>query len=306
MKIGITLPHIGKDLSPASITTIAQEAERQDFASLWVGERLLYPRYFVPYGNNTQGIPTPDFQRVSYEPLETLTYAAAKTERIKLGTNVIDVFFQAPTVLARRFTTLDHFSNGRVIAGIGRGWMKEEFDAAGIPFERANSDFGDYVRALRALWGPNPVRYQGSRYVIAESDVDPKPIQPGGPPLLIGTASPKTIKLAAKFADGLTPVFYSWDMASRVVHDFYEQVRLNGRDPSRMEIIVRANNDGILPQPLPESRMPFMGSYEQICDDIQRLKALGIEHILFDLSPANLPIAEQLRQMERLRRAADV
>jgi alkanesulfonate monooxygenase SsuD/methylene tetrahydromethanopterin reductase-like flavin-dependent oxidoreductase (luciferase family) len=121
MKIGVFLPHLGPEMSPAAILEIAQEAERQDFASVWTLERLLYPRYFVPYGNNTLGIPTPEEQKSSYDPLETLSYVAAKTERIKLGTSVIDVFFHAPVVLARRLSTLDHFSGGRLIAGLGRG-----------------------------------------------------------------------------------------------------------------------------------------------------------------------------------------
>ncbi len=301
MKIGVVLPHLGKEISPASIATVAQEAERQDFASLWTEERLLYPRYFVPYGNNTQGIPIPDPQRNSYEPLETLMYAAAKTERILLGTSVIDVFFQSPLVLARRFTALDHFSGGRAIAGIGRGWMKEEFEAAGLPFERISTGFGDYVRALHAIWVPNPVHYEGRYYSIAESDIDPKPIQL---PLLLGTSAPATIKLAAKLADGINPVFYNWDSAEATVHDYFEQVRLNGRDPERMQIIVRVNS-GISAQPLPEARMPLTGSYEQIHEDLQRLEALGVKHAFFDLAGTGMSIAEQLRQMEKLRRAAD-
>src|ERR1700753_501037 len=132
MKIGITLPQIGSVISPVAITEIAQEAERLDFASLWVGERLFRPRHFVAYGNNTAGRPIPDYQKNSYEPLETLTYVAAKTDRIQLGTSIINMFFQTPLILARRLTTIDHFSNGRLLAGMGQGWMKEEFDASNI------------------------------------------------------------------------------------------------------------------------------------------------------------------------------
>ncbi len=301
MKIGVFLPHYGAEMSLASITKIAQEAERQDFASLWTVERLLYPRYFVPYGNNTQGIPIPEEQRSSYDPLETLTYVAAKTEHIKLGTSVIDVFFQAPVILARRLTTLDHFSGGRLIAGIGRGWMKEEFDATNIPFERQRQGFGEYVKALRAIWGPDPVHYEGLNYKIAGPDIDPKPLQAGGPPLLFAGNTPGSIKLAGQLGDGLIPLFYNWDMAEMVAHDFPEQVRLNGRDPSQMEIIPHIDN-GIAAQPLPEPRMPLSGSIEQISEDLQRFEALGIKHVAFDL--AGMSIAERLRQMEKLRRAA--
>ncbi len=301
MKIGVTLPQMGPGSSPTAIVEIAQEAERLDFASLWVGERLFRPRHFVPYGGNSTGIP--DYQKTSYEPLETLTYVAAKTERIQLGTSVINVFFQGPVILARRLTALDHFSDGRLIAGIGQGWMKEEFDAANISFQRRGNGLEDYVGALRAIWGPDPVHYEGRFYKIAESDIDPKPIQPGGPPLLFGMGSPAAIERAARLSDGLNPVLRSWDTAEMIVHEFPEQVRSFGRDPSRMMTVVRVNR-GIHAQPLPEPRLPLVGSLEQIHEDLQRLEQLGIKHVFYDL--AGMPIPAQLQLLEKLRRAADV
>lgn len=310
MKIGVALPHLAAkidptsptaEVTPATITQIAQEAERQDFASLWTLERLFYPRQFVAYGNNPYGIPVPDEQRSTLDPLETLTYAAAKTERIKLGTSIINVLYQSPLILARRYTTLDHFSGGRVIAGLGQGWHQQEFEATNGPIDHRSRDFGRFVRELRAIWGPNPVKFEDPKFPIVESDIDPKPIQAGGPPVLLGTSAPQAIKMAGKLADGLTPVLYNWEIAETIARSFPEQVRLNGRDPSNMEIIVRVNN-GISVQPLPESRMPLMGSIEQIQEDMQRLEEIGIRHVFFDL--AGLPIAERLQQMEKLRRAA--
>src|SRR5947207_4809339 len=218
MKIGITLPQMGAESSPTAIAEIAQEAERLDFASIWVGERLLRPRHFVPYGGRNRGIP--EHQKISYEPLETLTYAAAKTERIKLGTSIINVFFQVPVVLARRFATLDQFSNGRVIAGIGQGWMKEEFATANVSFQRRGNGLEDYVGALRAVWGADPVHYDGRFYHIVESDIAPKPVQPGGPPLLFGVNAPLALERAARLADGLNPILQSWDAAEKLMREF--------------------------------------------------------------------------------------
>lgn len=309
MKIGIALPQMGPESSPAAIVEIAQEAERLDFTSLWVGERLLIPRHSVAYGNNDQGRSMPDYQKNSYEPLETLTYVAAKTERIQLGTSVINVFFHVPVVLARRLTTLDHFSRGRLIAGIGQGWMKEEFETANVPFQRRGNGLADYVGALRAIWGPDPVHYEGRFYHIVESDIDPKPVQPGGPPLLFGVpllpgvGSPAVLERAARLADGLNPTLFSWDTAEMLAHEFPEQVRRNGRDPSRMQTVIRVNG-GIHAKPLPESRLPLVGSLEQAHEDLQRLEQLGIRHVFYDLTP--MPITQQLRLLEKLRRTADV
>ncbi len=305
MKIGITLPHMGSTASPAAITTIAQEAERLDFASLWVSERLLRPRHFVAYAGAYAGGsgPIPEHQKSAYDPLETLTYVAAKTERIKLGTSVINVFFHVPVVLARRFATLDQFSGGRLIAGIGQGWMKDEFDTANVTFQRRGNGLEDYMRALRAVWGPDPVHYEGRFYHIVESDIGPKPVQSGGPPVLFGATSQVAMERAARFADGLNPNLPSWDAAETIVRTFPEMVRSAGRDPSRMVTVVRVNN-GVSAQPLPEPRTPLVGSFEQIHEDLQRLESLGITHVCYDL--AGISIDEQLYLLEKLRRAADV
>ncbi|HEY7419458.1 MAG TPA: TIGR03619 family F420-dependent LLM class oxidoreductase [Ktedonobacteraceae bacterium] len=301
MQIGISLPQMGQDASSAAITSIAQEAERLGFSSVWVGERLLRPRYFVPYGGGN--VPIPDFQKIVYDPLETLTYVAAKTERIKLGTSVVSAFFHTPVVLARRFATLDQFSNGRVIAGIGQGWMRDEFETANVPFQRRGNGLEDYIGALHAVWGPDPVHYEGRFYHIVESDIGPKPVQPGGPPVLFGAASQVALKRAARLADGLNPVFRSWDTVEWIVHEFPEMVRRAGRDPQRLVTVARVNN-GIHAQALPEPRPPLVGSFEQIHEDMQRLESLGITHVFYDLS--TIPVHEQLKILEKLRRAADV
>jgi probable F420-dependent oxidoreductase len=300
MEIGISLPQMGTDASPTTIVDIAREAERLDFASVWVGERLLRPRHFVPYG---RGGAIPDYQKIIYEPLETLTYIAAKTERIKLGTSVVNAFFQIPVVLARRFATLDQFSGGRVIAGIGQGWMKEEFDTANVSFQRRGNGLEDYMGALRAVWGPDPVHYEGRFYRIVESDIGPKPVQPGGPPVLFAANSPVALERAARLADGLNPVLQSWEAAETMVREFSEMVQRAGRDPSRMLIVARVNN-GVRAQALPDPRMLLVGSLEQIHEDMQRLETLGIKHVFYDLS--YMPVNEQLRLLEKLRRAAEV
>lgn len=300
MQIGISLPQMGFDASPASITQIAQEAERLDFASVWVGERLLRPRHFVAYGGRGGAIP--DFQKINYEPLETLTYVAAKTERIKLGTSVINAFFQTPVVLARRLATLDQFSAGRLIVGIGQGWMKEEFDTANVSLQRRGNGLDDYVGALRAVWGPDPVHYEGRFYSIVESDIAPKPVQSGGPPVLFAANSQAVIERAARLADGLNPVLVSWEAIEKLARDFPEMVRRAGRDPSHIFIVARVNN-GVRAHALPDPRPPLVGSLDQIHEDIQRLEQLGVNHVFYDLS--YLPLNEQLPLLEKLRRAAD-
>ncbi len=272
MEIGLALPQMGPQATPAIITRIAQEAERLGYASVWVGERLLRPRHYVPYGNPP--IPMPDYFKSIYDPLETLSYVAAKTERIKLGTSVISTFFHVPVVLARRFATLDQFSQGRVIAGLGQGWLKDEFETANVSFQRRGNGQEDYIRALRACWGPDPVHYEGRFYRIVESDIGPKPLQPGGPPVLFGASTPAALARAARLADGLNPIALSWSSLEQIMREFPEVVRQAGRDPQQMLIVLRSNHP-VSVRALPEPRSPLSGSLEQIREDVQRLETKG-------------------------------
>jgi alkanesulfonate monooxygenase SsuD/methylene tetrahydromethanopterin reductase-like flavin-dependent oxidoreductase (luciferase family) len=131
MKYGVALPAFGRDASPEAIVRVAEAAERIGLASIWTFERLMrqtrQPVRFGPYS-----MVLPDFYANVYDPLETLAYVAARTSRIRLGTSVLDALFHSPVVLGRRLATLDRFSGGKVVAGLGQGWMEQEFAAAGI------------------------------------------------------------------------------------------------------------------------------------------------------------------------------
>lgn len=165
MELGIALPTSGRLAAPSNIARMAQEAERLGYDSVWTYERLLRPLAPVSQGGGPP-TPVPAVYRTTFEPLETLSYVAAVTQRVKLGTSVIDALFHPPVVLARRLATLDQFSGGRVIAGLGQGWMPQEFETAGIPMSRKGAGMDEAVAAMRATWGPDPVSYQGRFYRI--------------------------------------------------------------------------------------------------------------------------------------------
>jgi alkanesulfonate monooxygenase SsuD/methylene tetrahydromethanopterin reductase-like flavin-dependent oxidoreductase (luciferase family) len=136
MKIGLRLPQTDKHrATKENIIRLAIEAENAGFDSLWVLERLIWPmKPLDPYLGTSDGKFPADWQYI-FEPLETLTYVAANTNEISLGTSVIDMLFHNPVVLARRFATLDVLSEGRAIAGLGIGWSKDEYKVSGIPFK---------------------------------------------------------------------------------------------------------------------------------------------------------------------------
>ena len=191
--------------------------------------------------------------RLVYEPLETLSYVAALTERVRLGTSVIDALLHPPVVLARRFATLDQLSGGRVVAGLGQGWMPQEFETANVPMDRIGSGMDEVVAAMRACWGPDPVEFEGRFYRIAPSEVNPKPVQERIP-VLLGATTPAGARRAGRIADG--------------------------RNPAGLTVVVRANVP-LSREPLGDGR-PFLGgSPGQIAEDLARLEPAGVDEVLF-------------------------
>jgi probable F420-dependent oxidoreductase len=303
MDIGIALPQAGRYASREAIVRVAQEAERIGYASVWVLERLLRPTSPVTLAPGSPPAPFPEHYATVFDPLETLAYVAAKTERIKLGTSVIVALWHVPVLLARRLATLDQLSGGRVIAGLGQGFLAEEFEAANVPPRRRGSGMEEFVAALRATWGPDPVSFSGRFYRIPESQIGPKPVQPGGPPLIVGGFSPPAIERAARIADGFNAGIMSWEGLEQAVDLFRGSARAAGRDPDVLQIVVRANVR-ISEQPWAADRPPLSGSPEQISEELDRLRGMGINHVFFDMNFAPTPIDEQLRLMERLHAAA--
>ena len=133
LKIGLVLPQAGEQATTENIIHMAKTAEQEDFDSLWVFERLLWPlKPQTPYPGTLDGSLPIEYQSI-FDPIETLSFVAANTSKIALGTSVIDMLFHNPVILARRFATLDVFSGGRAVCGLGIGWSKDEYQAANIP-----------------------------------------------------------------------------------------------------------------------------------------------------------------------------
>jgi probable F420-dependent oxidoreductase len=297
LTLGVAPPTSGSKASPKTISQVAEGAERIGLAAVWTFERLLRPTAPIPLGGAGPTMLAPEAWASVYDPLETLSYVAARTSRIQLGTSVLDTLFHSPVVLARRLATLDRFSGGRLLIGLGQGWMAQEFRAAGVPWSRRGAGFEEHIAAMRAVWGPDPVQFAGRFYQIAACETGPKPLRAGEPPLLVGAAAPVAIERAARMGLGLTTVMFSWDMLRAAMETFRRAAEATGRDPKSLPIVVQVNGP-VTTKPLAE-RAPLTGSIDQVADDVVQLSALGADHVFWamvDTAPD-----EQLHALEQLR-----
>jgi probable F420-dependent oxidoreductase len=300
MKAGILLPQTGEIATRENVLYIAREAERVGLDSAWVFERLLWPvNPQTPYGG-VPNAPIPVEYQSVLDPIETLTYVAGNTERISLGTSIIDMFFHNPVTLARRFATLDVLSGGRVIAGLGIGWSKDEYDAAGIPFNQKGARADEYLQALKRIWTEDVVEFKGKFYNVPASKIGPKPAQKPHPPILLGAYTPKTFPRIVNYADGWIPIagFVPLEQQEQAINTLRETARKANKNPSDIRIFVLTYPNLLDSSSNPSSnsqRMPMTGTIDQIGRDVEQIKAMGAEHIIFGY--AFSPVGKDTKNM---------
>jgi probable F420-dependent oxidoreductase len=301
MKVGILLPHVGENATRESVLYIAKQAEDEGLDSIWAIERLLWPvKPQTPYGGIPNAPIPVEYQNV-LDPLDTLTYLAADTDRISLGTSIIDMLFHNPVVLARRFATLDVLSGGRVIAGFGLGWSKDEFDASGIPFRHRGARADEYLQVLKRIWTDDVAEFRGQFYNIPASKIGPKPVQKPHPPILLGGFSPKSFSRVVNHANGWIPIagFAPLEQLEQAINGLREAARNANKNPSEIRVVV-LSYPNVLDSSSESSssnqqRSPMSGTIDQIGSDINRIKAMGAEHIIFGY--AFSPLGRDVKKM---------
>jgi probable F420-dependent oxidoreductase len=302
MKIGFSLPNIGPIGTAEAVTKVAQRAEALGYSSLWTIERLLYPvNPQRPYPGTPDGH-LPEIYKHVLDPLDALTYAAALTKRIRLGTSVLDMPYHNPVVLARRLTTIDVLSNGRLSVGLGLGWSKDEMDATNADITKRGALADEFLPLLKAIWTTNPVEFHGKFFNVPKSYIDLKPVQKPHPPIYMGAFVPAALKRLAKHADGWNPVFLPVPVMAEMFNTTKQMAKEAGRDPSAIAMLVHAGVD-ITEKPLGKDRPIFSGSLEQISDDVKASAKIGAEEVFFDpaFSPGGQSLDRWLSLLEQLR-----
>ncbi len=277
MRIGFGAPVSGAWATAENLAAFAVRAEQSGYASLWSFQRLI-----VPEGSALERV----YSSV-LDPIVALAYAAAATSKIRLGVAVINLPFVSPAYLAKQAASVDFLSGGRLDLGLGIGWLPEEFAAAGASMARRGERAAEYVAVLRNLWADGVSEFSGGFYTVPRSRMAPKPVQPGGPPVLLGGMARPALERAGRIADG-------WLTSSRTdlsrIGEGIDVVRSAaaavGRDPGEVRIVcrgvVRAGADAMASDG--SGRLLLSGGYDQIRADTRWLAAQGVTELFYDLN----------------------
>nr|WP_239652135.1 TIGR03619 family F420-dependent LLM class oxidoreductase [Mycobacterium sp. UM_NZ2] len=283
---------MGTDLRH-DVVEAARTAEAAGYASLWTYERLLFPESPVdPYSPTT--VEWPESSRQAADPLAVLTAAAVVTERVRLGTAVLIAALHTPVQLAKALATVDQISGGRVVAGLGTGWSSDELRATGATRADRGRFLDETLDVFNAAWGPDPVTVRGPRTVIDRASVLPKPVS--RIPVLLGgggnnlgrRTSSRALQRIAEHADGWLPVLTNTGPAGAAELRtgwacIREMASVAGRDASSMQMVV-VGNVTFTGRPANSERSAFVGTLDQIMDDIRTAEEAGADELIVDLN----------------------
>ncbi|MSO77435.1 MAG: LLM class F420-dependent oxidoreductase [Alphaproteobacteria bacterium] len=234
MKFGLRYCNTGRFVDPGPAIELAQAAEAAGFESLWTVEHTVVPEgYRSTYPYATSGRLADGQDDIALpDPLIWMAYVASATRRINLATGIVILPQHNPVVLAKQVATLDLMSGGRVLLGIGVGWLREEFEALGVPFARRGRRADEYVAAMRELWSADKPTFKGEFVSFANAYCRPRPVKKRVP-IIIGGHSEAAAKRAGRIGDGFFP-------ARGAPADLIAMVRQSatshGRDPTQIEI----------------------------------------------------------------------
>ncbi len=237
MKFGLMFANSGPWSSPDNAAVMAEAAEQHGIESLWTVEHVVVPKDYksaYPYSSSGkmpggEDVPIPD-------PLIWLSWVAGRTSKVRLCTGILILPQRSPVVLAKEVATLDVLSRGRVTLGVGVGWLKEEFDAIGVPFEERGPRTDEAIEALRVLWTQAEPTYKGKYYSFEAAKSHPQPAQKGGVPIVIGGHTKAAARRAGRLGDGFFPARAAPDELRALLDEVKKSAEQAGRDPGAIEI----------------------------------------------------------------------
>ena len=310
MKYGFTVPGRGPLADPDSLITIAQKAEELGYDSISMGDHILVPKNIHSTYPYTEGGEFPGGATgSSMEQLTALSFIAGATSTLKLVTSVMIVPHRSPLVAAKALATLDVLSKGRLVIGIGVGWMREEFEALNLPpFEERGAVTDEYIQAFKELWTSDNPAFEGKYCGFSDITFLPKPVQKPHPPIWVGGESRRAIRRAATLCDAWYPIGSNPQFPMGEPEQLAEGMRRlatyaegAGRDPKDIGVTYRTHNyelkdDGSASPS--GSRELFTGTGDQIASDVRRYEDMGVNYLVVDFARVSNSLDEMLGHME--------
>jgi len=307
MKYGFTLPGRGHLATPERLGIIARKGEEFGFDTLLTGDHILVPKNISSVYPYTEGGEFPGSgSGESMEQITLLSYIAGQTSKIRLVTSVLIVPHRNPLIAAKSLATLDLLSGGRLVVGVGVGWMREEFQALGLPpFEERGAVTDEYIRAFKVLWTEDDPHFQGKYISFDDISFLPKPVQKPHPPIWVGGESRPALRRTAELADGWYPLgsnptfpMGTPEQLKAGMERLAGYAERFGRDPSTIETIYRTHQFELLKQAAGPDRLPFVGDADQIAGDIRQYQDMGVTSMIWDFLQQTDDLDSMLGLME--------
>lgn len=295
MRFGVHLPHIGPFHDGDSMRRFARAVEDMGYDSVWGSDHVVFPAGYqskYPY-SETGDFPLPG--NVPWvEEVTALTFIAGATTRIRLGTSIIVLPYRNPVLNAKVLGSLDVLSGGRLIVGVGAGWMKEEAEAMGMPFDERGARTDEHIEILKAIWTQDEPRYEGRFYNVPPLKCEPRPLQKPHPPIWVGGHEPPALRRAAKYGDG----WHAYRLTPHEVRDKADYIRRKSEEYGRAADAVSLSVRG----PLIISDVCVERAFAGAPDTIKRLlseyREAGVEDVVFE-PPLMQGIDAALQVLER-------
>ncbi len=280
MNYGVHLPQLGRSATRANLITWAEEADRLGLHSGWVSDHVAWPRDIESkYPYTADGSFPGGFDMPWLDPLSTLVFVAARTERLRLGTTVLILGYRPPVLTGKWLATLDVLSEGRAILGVGVGWMREEFEVLGMPWDNRGARADEQLAVFDALFNQEFPAYDGRYYHFPEVGFTPKPVQQPVP-VWVGGSTEAAFRRTARWGHAFHAAFEPVATVEAEWAAVGVECERIGRDRDELELSTRLYLD-------PDGRMDpavsLQGSADQMADAVGRWADIGTDHLLLDV-----------------------
>jgi probable F420-dependent oxidoreductase len=304
MKYGVFLPVSGRAASRKTLMQAAQQAESLGYDSVWAADRLVIPWKIdtaYPYSKESTFIVPPD--RPFFDTMTCLAFLAGCTEKIHLGMSVMVLPYRHPLHWAKIATTIDQLSTGRLIMGVGVGWMEEEFTAMNVPFKERGTISDEQLALLKQLWTEEHITFRGKYYNVDDIAFNPKPFQKPRVPIWVGGEGKYAQRRAARYGDAWFPYFVRItpvELAARFQY-VREIARQAGRSPDEFTLACCLPIE-LTPKDAHQEEDYLKGSIEQVSDRLKMFQKAGVTHIGLQFMIPHYP--ERQEQIERFAKEA--